>query len=137
MTTTRKGLTMTTARRNDNSAGMRVNNVIRVRMRSDEISKSWLLMLHPMHKMSSREMALATIILEWCRSVGIDKSITDELRDKAKKELGVSRSYLRVMLTRLRKAGFLLDDGKVNKRFIPDDNGGGHFRFMIDFVIDG
>ena len=137
MTTIRKGLRMTTTRRNDNSAGMRVNNVIRVRMRSDEISKSWLLMLQPMHKMSSKEMALATIILEWCRSVGIDKSITDELRDKAKKELGVSRSYLRVLLTRLRKAGFLLDDGKVNKRFIPDDDGSGHFRFMIDFVIDG
>lgn len=115
---------------------MNVNNVIRVPMGRDELMRSWLVMLGPMHGLKGRELDLAVLLLE--RAAG-DPDIevsSPRLKEQLRATLGINAGYLRTMLSRLRKAGFLLKDGTLNKRFMPDYTGGGRFRLLIDFVID-
>ncbi len=122
---------------------MKTNNIIRIPMSVDEVSRSWLIMLRPMHKLSGKSLDMATLILDKMlalrkagRAAPDDMFISPKSKAELKSRLGITDAYMRVIFTRLRKAGFIRPDGTVNKRFIPDIDGSDHFRFLIDFVID-
>lgn len=125
-------------------ARMRPNNVVRLPIKAAEFYEVWLLMLRPLHSLVGREMTIAAYLLrrrEELADVISDQSIIDDTllsateRGRLCEELGISDSYLRVVLSKLRKCGFLTGN-QINMRFIPDvEKGFNRFCLMFDFVI--
>lgn len=75
---------------------------------------------------------------EMSSGMDIDKYLfSQETRNEIIKEAGVNANAFSVTLTRLRKAGILLADNKINPKIIPDlKRGCKKFDFIIIFDIN-
>jgi len=121
------------------------NNVVRVSMKRSRFFYNWLLFLRPMHGMTKSQMQVAAEFLrrrdELARKTndeGIINGILLSNREyeKIEAKFGITRQYLRVVMTHLKKARFFTEGG-INLKYVPmigehDDR----FRLMFDFNID-
>lgn len=101
---------------------------------------AWLRVARRFHGMRRGEMEVAARLLDRRRELsaalppGAEPAVlTVAARRAIKETLGISDSAFKTILTNLRHKGFL-DGDRVNRRFVPEGRGDGHFRLMIDFV---
>lgn len=126
-------------------ASLSPNNVVRLPIKDDEFFNVWLLMLRPFHGLTGKEMNVAASLLrrrERMNDVIKDPTLADEAllssseRVRLCDEFSMTDTHLRVILSKLRKSGFLVGD-RINLRFVPDrDPASDRFCLMFDFVID-
>lgn len=104
------------------------NNVLSCKSSlSGKFFRIWLEFLRPFHKLTDRETDVLAAFLK-CRfelsRVVSDQDILDKLtmsedtKNKVKKECGISQAHFQVLMTRLRKSKVIEND-KINPRLIP------------------
>jgi len=88
----------------------------------------WIRFLSPFHDLTNREMDVAAALFH--QRYELSKRVADpvlldslvlnaESRKLVETKLGLSRSYMNVIFTKLRKCNILLEN-RLNPRFIPD-----------------
>ena len=106
----------------------KANNIVRIPTKLDiNFFRYWLTFLTPFHKLTKREMDVATSFL-WERfklSKGIiDKDILDDvvmgdaIKHKIKKDNNLYTAHFQIILSKLKQNKFIIDN-KINPRFIP------------------
>ena len=122
----------------------KVDNVIKIPTTFNGIFKLWFEFLKPLHKMSPKEIDVASALLrkryELSKSV-LDDGILDKLslstdvRKEIMKEQGLPSGHFNVVISNLKKNKFIIDD-RINPRFIPriiEDKGNFQLLFLFDF----
>jgi hypothetical protein len=104
----------------------------------------WIRFLSPFHDLTGREMDVAAALFH--QRYELSKRVADpvlldslvlnaESRKLVETRLGISRSYMNVIFTKLRKCNILLEN-RLNPRFIPDikpDGSGKIFAVLLVF----
>lgn len=106
----------------------------------------WLEFLSPFHSLTDREMDVATSFLK--QRFILSKAIKDEgLLDKITmsedtkknviKDCGITSSHFQVIMGKLRKGGFIVNN-KINPKFIPKniEEGDKAFQLLLYFDLD-
>ena len=111
----------------------------------DQFFKYWLLFIHPLHKLPAREIDILALILSKRHELSkyiideaqIDKFLfSTEIRSEIINSNDISKNTFQVTLSALRKAGVILEDNTLNKRFVPDlSKDSPRFDLMILFDI--
>lgn len=106
----------------------RANNVIRIPTSlSGNFFRIWIEYLTPLHNLTNREKDVVAAFIkarfELSKAVSdstlLDKIVmSDDIKNKIKKECNVSDAFFQVILGKLRKTG-VITDGKINPKFIP------------------
>lgn len=122
------------------------NSVTKIPCNLSVFFKYWLLFTAPLHKLPYKDMEVLSYVLKKryeLSKIIIDDSKVDtflfsrEIRDEIVEENGITKNTLQVALSHLRKAGVILDNDQINKKFIPNlDNNANRFDLMILFDID-
>lgn len=107
----------------------------------------WLDFLAPFHRMTNREMDLATAFIK--QRYILSKSIKDEVlldkvtmsvetKKKIMEECGIASQHYQVLMGKLKKAHFIVD-GKINPKFIPKNinDGDSSFQLLLYFDLNG
>lgn len=90
----------------------------------------WLTFLSPLHKLTSKSVQVAAELLKHRKrlsKVTTDLNILNkillgsETKQDIMKECGITSSNYYVVISKLKKAGFLTNYG-INPKFIPDNN---------------
>lgn len=104
----------------------------------------WVRFLNPFHDLTAREMDVTAAILQYRYELSktvsdpvlLDKlAIDTDARNAIKAKLGLSVGYIKVILSKLRKCGFIKDN-KLEPRFVPDvkvDDNSPTFSVLIVF----
>lgn len=123
----------------------RPNNVILLRCGGESFYRMWMEFLTPFHRMAGREKDVAARLLsQWDRlkaGCGGDEGValqllwTNASRADMRATLGMSPSHFTLVLTKLRRAGFIdARSGRINPRFMPHvEPGEGRFELRIVF----
>ena len=108
---------------------------------NDNFIRAWLEIMRPLHKMTSKEMDYAAIMLKKRYIIAnevsdqgmIDKLLFDEeTKEIIRNEAGVTPSHAKAILYSMKKKGVI--KGKtVNPKFIPSWRKGEPFRWMFLF----
>ncbi len=106
----------------------RANNVIRIPTSLEgKFFRIWIEYLTPLHNLTNREKDVVAAFIkarfELSKAVSdstlLDKIVmSDDIKNKIKKECNVSDAFFQVILGKLRKTG-VITDGKINPKFIP------------------
>ncbi len=105
----------------------------------------WIEFLQPFHHMKSREMDVAAALLKeryLLSKVISDDAVLDKItlsldtKKKVMAEYNLTSSNFHVVLTKLRKANFIIDN-RINKKFIPNDikEGDSSYRLLFNFAF--
>lgn len=107
--------------------------------------KYWLQFTAPLHKLQNKDINVLAYILS--KRYELSKVITDddvidsylfskEVREQILEESGESKANFSVTLSKLRKQNVILQDNKLNKKFIPNlSKDSSKFDLMIIFDI--
>ena len=123
---------------------MKPNNVIYLKCTEDSFYRMWVEFLTPFHKLTSREKDVAArILMQYFRFRDNvpDQEVLKELlwSRKSRKDimdsLKMSSAHFQMVLAKLKTAGFLLNDGDIERRYIPHKMEGDS-RFMLQIVYD-
>lgn len=109
-------------------------NVIKVPTTIDNFYSYWLHFYQPIHRLTRKELDLAVMIMRrWYKlleeikveSVAKNELISRQAKAQFMVDLGVTTNNLEVLLTKLRKSGYLNSDNSINERYLPcfDKNG--------------
>ena len=127
-------------------ANNRIHSVIGVPVKLEgSFFRYWIDFLEPFHHMKSREKDVAASLLReryLLSKVISDDDVLDKMtlgldtKKKIMQEYNMSASNFHVVLTKLRKAEFIIDN-KINYKFIPktiheDDTS---YRLLLNFVF--
>ena len=110
---------------------------------SDTFIRAWLEVLRPIHKLSYREMNIAAhIINKWFilsrevknrEVINVDRLLLNkEGRKELCEELGITPTYLRMVLATLKRREVLIGD-KINPKYLPNWEPGRPFRWVFIF----
>ena len=89
----------------------------------------WLVFTKPFHKLGNKEIKILSYLLykryELSKIINDDSLLdkylfNNEIREEVRLASNCSKPHFQLLLTKLRKAGVLLDNNILNKRFIPD-----------------
>lgn len=105
-----------------------VDNVVRIPCKLDySFFRMWFLFLQPFHRLTEREMEVATSFVKHrydLSKVVSDSEILDKLlmsedtKKKIREECGITVAHFQVIMSKLRKSNIIVD-GKLNPRYIP------------------
>ena len=108
---------------------------------SKNFLRAWLEVMRPLHGLTQKEMDFAAILLQF--RYDIAKKVSDPamvdtiLFDKEKKEdianaAGISQSYMKMFLKRLRANG-VIEGKRISLKYLPDWTPGKPFRWLFVF----
>ena len=123
----------------------KVNNVVRIPTSLDgKFFRYWMEFLEPFHKLTDREMDIATAFLKHRYELSkvikdneiLDKvTMSEDTKRQIREECEITLPHFQVILGKLRKNKIIIDN-KINPRFIPnitDENG--TFQLMLLFEL--
>lgn len=123
-----------------------INNVIRIPSSvKDRFFLYWFEFLKPFHHLTNREMQLAAALVK--KRYELSKVIHDDnILDKVvmsedsqrdiRKECNLSLSHYQCLMSKLKKSK-IINEGKINSRFIPNlTKDKGSFRMLLNFELD-
>ena len=123
---------------------MKPGKLIYQKIPEDKFLRVWVEFLGPFHKLTSRERdVMARIIAQYykLRESIPDQEVLKEVmwsntsRKDMRESLGMTPAHFQMILTTLKKNG-ILDDGLINKRFLPDGYSSEDSRYMFSVVLD-
>lgn len=108
--------------------------------------KYWFKFLLPFHNLTDREMDVAACFLK--HRAELSKVISDEeildnvlmsenTKGKIREECDMTNPHFQVVMGKLRKAKIIIDNKKINPRFIPnikEENGNFKLMLLFDFT---
>lgn len=110
-----------------------------------EFYQFWLAITRPFHKLAVREIEILALFLYKREQylTMIDESLVDSLllkrgdiKSSIREELGISSSYLQVVMSKFRDKGVIVN-GRIDKKFIPSIDPLSHSnRLIFNFNID-
>lgn len=113
----------------------KVNNVITIPTSIEgKFFKYWLEFLRPFHKLTDREIDVASSFLKQRHELSkvvkdqelLDKvTFSEETRKKVREECNITQAHFQVIMTKLKKSK-VIENGRINPKFIPklvQDNG--------------
>lgn len=111
--------------------------------RNSDFYDHWVEFLSPLHGIRQADKPLLAELLR--RRDAIARKCTEDMADSVlfsqpsrvsiRETMGVTRSYLNVMLTHLRRCG-AIKDGRVNPRLVPRFNGGeDDYKLIVHFML--
>lgn len=122
-----------------------VDNVVRIPCKLDySFFKMWFMFLQPFHRLTEREMEVATSFVKQryeLSKVVSDNNILDRLvmsedtKRKVREECNITLPHFQVIMGKLRKSNIIVD-GKLNPRYIPrviEENGSFKLMLLFDF----
>ena len=122
-----------------------VDNVVRIPCKLDySFFKMWFMFLQPFHRLTEREMEVATSFVKQryeLSKVVSDNNILDRLvmsedtKRKVREECNITLPHFQVIMGKLRKNSIIVD-GKLNPRYIPrviEENGSFKLMLLFDF----
>lgn len=122
-----------------------VDNVVRIPCKLDySFFKMWFMFLQPFHRLTEREMEVATSFIKQryeLSKVVSDNDILDKLvmsedtKRKVREECNITLPHFQVIMGKLRKNNIIVD-GKLNPRYIPiviEENGSFKLMLLFDF----
>ena len=122
-----------------------VDNVVRIPCKLDySFFKMWFMFLQPFHRLTEREMEVATSFVKQryeLSKVVSDNNILDRLvmsedtKKKVREECNITLPHFQVIMGNLRKSNIIVD-GKLNPRYIPrviEENGSFKLMLLFDF----
>ena len=122
-----------------------VDNVVRIPCKLDySFFKMWFMFLQPFHRLTEREMEVATSSVKQryeLSKVVSDNNILDRLvmsedtKRKVREECNITLPHFQVIMGKLRKSNIIVD-GKLNPRYIPrviEENGSFKLMLLFDF----
>ena len=122
-----------------------VDNVVRIPCKLDySFFKMWFMFLQPFHRLTEREMEVATSFVKQryeLSKVVSDNNIVDRLvmsedtKRKVREECNITLPHFQVIMGKLRKSNIIVD-GKLNPRYIPrviEENGSFKLMLLFDF----
>ena len=122
-----------------------VDNVVRIPCKLDySFFKMWFMFLQPFHRLTEREMEVATSFVKQryeLSKVVSDNNILDRLvmsedtKKKVREECNITLPHFQVIMGKLRKSNIIVD-GKLNPRYIPrviEENGSFKLMLLFDF----
>ena len=122
-----------------------VDNVVRIPCKLDySFFKMWFMFLQPFHRLTEREMEVATSFIKQryeLSKVVSDNDILDKLvmnedtKRKVREECNITLPHFQVIMGKLRKNSIIVD-GKLNPRYIPrviEENGSFKLMLLFDF----
>lgn len=123
----------------------KMNNVIRIPTSiNGKFFRYWLEFLKPFHNLTDREIQVATSLLSQRYKLSkviqddniLDKVVMSEDTKKVvREECNISLPHFQVIMGKLRKNKFLLDN-RINPRFIPNiSEEQGSFRLLLNFEL--
>ena len=106
----------------------------------------WLEFLSPFHKLTAREMDVATAFIKQRYllskaikdDVILDKVImSDEIKHKIMNDCKISSSHFQVIMGKLRKSKIIID-GRINPKFVPKniEEGDSSFQLLLHFDLN-
>lgn len=121
---------------------MKPNNIIPLKCTEASFYRLWIEFLGPFHKLASRERDVAARIL--AQYFKLKESVSDPevlreilwsqtSRKDIRESLGMSPAYFQMIITKLKKVGFILNGG-LNPKYIPHK--GEDPRFMLAVIYD-
>lgn len=125
----------------------RVNGIINIPTSLEgNFFRYWLEFLAPFHKLTAREMDVATSFIKqrYLLSQAIkDEAILDRVtmsedtKHKVMEECNITPSHFQVIMGKLRKAK-IITDGKINPKFVPKNlsNDDKSFQLLLYFDLD-
>ena len=125
----------------------RVNGIINIPTSLEgNFFRYWLEFLAPFHKLTAREMDVATSFIKqrYLLSQAIkDEAILDRVtmsedtKHKVMEECNITPSHFQVIMGKLRKARIIID-GKINPKFVPKNlnNDDKSFQLLLYFDLD-
>lgn len=124
----------------------RIHNIISIPVSLEgNFFRYWIEFLEPFHHMKSREKDVAAALLRERYLLGkviSDDAVLDKItlsldtKKKIMEEYNLSSSNFHVVLTKLRKAHFIIDN-RINKKFIPNDinEEDSSYRLLLNFAF--
>lgn len=124
----------------------RIHNIISIPVSLEgSFFRYWIEFLEPFHHMKSREKDVAAALLReryLLSKVISDDAVLDKItlsldtKKKIMEEYNLSSSNFHVVLTKLRKAKFIIDN-RINKKFIPNDinEEDSSYRLLLNFAF--
>lgn len=125
----------------------RVNGIINIPTSLEgNFFRYWLEFLAPFHRLTAREMDVATsfikqryILSEAIKDEDILDRVTmsEDTKHKVMQECNITPSHFQVIMGKLRKAKIIVD-GKINPKFIPKNisKGDKSFQLLLYFDLD-
>lgn len=124
-----------------------VNNVINIPAPlSGKFFRTWIEFLTPIHHLTNREKDVVASFLR--NRFELSKSITDEslldkwlmsddIKNKVKRECNVSEAFFQVILGKLRKTK-VIENGRINPKLIPKklEKGDSHLYLLLYFDLN-
>lgn len=121
------------------------NNIIRIPCSLDNsFFRYWLLFLEPYHKLTERELDIASAFIKHryeLSKVIKDNNILDRVvmsedtRKKIREECNITIPHFQVIMSKLKK-NKVIEDGRISPRFIPnikEENGNFQLLLFFDF----
>lgn len=120
------------------------DSVVMVPSNIDSFFRKWFEFLEPFHKLTAREMDVATAFVK--QRYKLSKVVKDpDILDKVlmsedtkrivREECNITLPHFQVIMGKLRKSQMIVD-GKINPRFIPNiDEESGSFRLLLYFTL--
>ena len=121
------------------------DSVVMVSGNIDSFFRNWFEFLEPFHKLTAREMDVATAFVK--QRYELSKVITDpEILDrevmseftkkKVREECNITLPHFQVIMGKLRKNQIIVN-GKLNPRFIPNiEEGSNSFKLLLYFKFE-
>ena len=123
--------------------GIKPNNVIRIPCKQDSVFRYWLEFTIPFHKLTSREIDVATAFLKeryTLNKVILDSALVDrtlmseESQKHLRQECGLTYQHFQVIKNKLKSKKFFIND-IINPRLIPNikEDSNGYFQLLLIF----
>lgn len=120
------------------------DSVVMVPGNIDSFFRKWFEFLEPFHRLTAREMDVATAFVKQRYKLSkvvkdpdiLDKVLMSEDTKKAvREECNITLPHFQVIMGKLRKSQIIVD-GKINPRFIPNiDEESGSFKLLLYFTL--
>lgn len=121
------------------------NSVIVIPCNIDTFFKKWFEFLEPYHRLTTREMDVATAFVK--QRYSLSKVITDEklldeivmnedTKRKIREECNLSLTHFQVIMTKLKRSQ-VIKDNKLNPKFIPNfSEEDGSYKLLLFFKME-
>lgn len=120
------------------------DSVVMIPGNMDSFFRKWFEFLEPFHKLTAREMDVATAFVKQRFELGkvikdpeiLDREVMSEFtKRKVREECNITLPHFQVIMGKLRKNKVIVD-GKLNPRFIPNvKEESGSFRLLLYFKL--
>lgn len=126
--------------------GKGADSIVRIPCKVDgKFFRYWFEFLKPFHHLTEREMDVITSFVK--QRYELSKVITDsdildkvtmseDTKRKVREECGITLPHFQIVMSKLRKSKVIIDNNKINPRYIPnvkEENGSFKMMLLFDF----